>query len=220
MPGRKTDTLWQQRVAGAILPVCDACGFLVTARFQPSLDDEPYEEVFILTAAHCLPQLPDAAVQEEGYVTVGPHRTLAHVVFADPCADVAVLDAPDDQQRPEEAEAFNELVATLPALSLRLDIPPFLHREHAHILTHERTWLTAIAEFVGFYQRSLFLTLEDKNARIPAGTSGSPIFDDHARVIGVVSIASMTDASCHGAFAAHALPTWLVNAIREVAVRQ
>jgi hypothetical protein len=42
----------------------------------------------------------------------------AECLFADPVADIAVIGPPDDQQFPEEADAYDELTDHVPALPI------------------------------------------------------------------------------------------------------
>jgi hypothetical protein len=74
---------------------------------------------FVLTAAHCLPNLPPAHamsyLEDRTYQNLlgplGGEKTVwAECLFADPVADIAVLGAPDNQQLFEEAETFENLV--------------------------------------------------------------------------------------------------------------
>ena len=77
----------------------------------------------IVTAAHCLGDLPPAhswAYQHERYRKLvapidKPPAIIVESLFVDPVADLAVVGPVDGQQWPEEEDAYNELVeAALP----------------------------------------------------------------------------------------------------------
>ena len=92
----------------AVVAVDGRRGFIIEA----TLDH--IQGRLIVTAAHCLPRLPPAlataSAEERTYPKLlGPlgkrrPQVSAECVFADPVADIAVLAAPDDQQRWEEAK--------------------------------------------------------------------------------------------------------------------
>lgn len=73
----------------------------------------------VVTAAHCLPQLPEAmpamANHERTYGQIlaplgDEPRVAVELLFADPVADVAILGPPDDQELVEEFKAFEAIV--------------------------------------------------------------------------------------------------------------
>src|ERR1700758_5675556 len=73
----------------------------------------------IVTAAHCLPNLPPAhagALQEErtykdllGSLDGSKKHIWAECLFVDPVADIAILDSPDEQAFDEQADAYHSL---------------------------------------------------------------------------------------------------------------
>ena len=81
---------------------------------------------FIITAAHCLPELPppgDIFTEERTYWHLlarlnSPPSILAECVFVDPVADLAVLGSPDNQEFFDEADAFDDLVDSVTALNI------------------------------------------------------------------------------------------------------
>jgi hypothetical protein len=83
-------------LTGAVIRVGDGRGFVV----------ERARQRLVLTAAHCLPHLPPANpmshTEERTYEALlgplGAEPTVwAECLFADPVADIAILDGPDNQ---------------------------------------------------------------------------------------------------------------------------
>src|SRR5260370_16087522 len=98
----------------AVLRVGEGRGFLVKRRSR-------YLDCIVITAAHCLPDLPPrhpcAYVEELTYRRLlGPlgrePRVWAHILFVDPVADIAVLGAPDGQVLSEQADTYEALMAS------------------------------------------------------------------------------------------------------------
>jgi hypothetical protein len=90
----------------------------------------------IITAAHCLPNLPPAHpfsyLEERTYqALLGPLGVKPTVwtecLFADPVADIAILDSPDNQALYEQAEAYEALVAAMTPLAIA-DAPKLVSR--------------------------------------------------------------------------------------------
>jgi len=84
----------------------DGCGFLVNTS----------KGRYIVTAAHCLPHIPEPLVDESrihrqfvGPVDEPPAITVK-CVFVDPVSDIAVLTAPDRQALPDDAIAYDAFV--------------------------------------------------------------------------------------------------------------
>jgi hypothetical protein len=99
------------KLARAVIKVGDGRGFVVASEDGDRL---------ILTAAHCLPQLPPAHswshIEERTYQallchTDKPSGVSAECLFADPIADIAVLGSVDEQMWREKAEAYEMLVS-------------------------------------------------------------------------------------------------------------
>src|SRR5580700_3373616 len=86
----------------------------------------PFIQHRIITAAHCLPHFPRPHSWEDhdqvypnllGMLDEKP-SVYAHLLFADPIADIAVLGSPDEQEMPEQAESYEQLVEPLKAIPL------------------------------------------------------------------------------------------------------
>jgi len=121
----------------AIIRVGEGRGFLVKlkATAMPPL---------VLTAAHCLPQLPPAhpgsSGHERTYQLLGPldgtPSVPAECLFVDPIADIAVLAEPDGQALCDEYEAYDRFVDGRPALRVAaLTVP-----SDARLLTLSGEW--------------------------------------------------------------------------------
>jgi hypothetical protein len=91
------------------------------------IEGGPRNERLVVTAAHCLPWLPPCNsgldLEEQTYrallAPLGSQPTVwAACLFADPVADVAVLGSPDDQELPNEAEAYNTLVESVTPIDI------------------------------------------------------------------------------------------------------
>jgi hypothetical protein len=115
----KTDEEVLERVTGltgAVIRVGDGRGFVVERARQR-----------LVTAAHCLPHLPPAHpmshTEERTYEALlgplGAEPTVwAECLFADPVADIAILDGPDNQALFDQAEACEEFLADKVALKI------------------------------------------------------------------------------------------------------
>jgi hypothetical protein len=111
-----------ETMKAAILRVGDGRGFVVKHRNYLGM-----EERAIITAAHCLPDLPRPHparyIHEETYQNLlGPLRGIPTVwtacLFVDPIADVAVLGQPDNQALSDEADAYDQLLEGMETLTI------------------------------------------------------------------------------------------------------
>jgi hypothetical protein len=107
-----------ERATASVLQVGDGRGFLVEVANQYF----DYPEKLIMTAAHCLPEMPPCHtgmyLHEKTYSNlVGPlgekPSLTVECLFADPISDLAVLGGPDDQELYKQCEAYEEFVESL-----------------------------------------------------------------------------------------------------------
>lgn len=172
---------------------------------------------FVITAAHCLPQLPPAcavsSLEERIYPellgrTVERKRTIwAECYFADPVSDIAVLGQPDNQELYNQAEAYDNLVVN--SFALNVGEPP--DQSGAWLLGLDGQWGECIVNHAG----SGRLWLEDVVNGIVGGMSGSPIVNDEGAAIGILGVSSGSADELHAkggpqAGLRHNLPGWLL----------
>src|SRR2546430_297193 len=82
----------------------------------------------VVTAAHCLPNLPPAHAssytEDRTYPKLlssldGAKKDIwAECMFVNPVADIAVLGKPDDQVVPDEADAYDALAENAPVFKI------------------------------------------------------------------------------------------------------
>jgi hypothetical protein len=142
----------------------------------------------VVTAAHCLPNLPPAHAfsytEERTYSNLlgrlhNQPNVWAECLFVDPVADIALLGCPDGQELYEEAEAYEALIADTPALTIaraRSGNGWLLALDGAH-------WVpTKLLRNLGLYGASLL------TGPTESGMSGSPILNNRGHAVGVVVI--------------------------------
>jgi hypothetical protein len=191
----------------AVLRVGEGRGFLVKRRSR-------YHDCIVITAAHCLPDLPPphpcAYLEELTYRRLlgplGMEPTVwAHILFVDPVADIAVLGAPDGQVLSEQADTYEALMASAHPLAVA-EAP--IQRDHkaaegeARVLSLDGHWRDGRVVRRGGW---LAFTPE---AFFEPGMSGSPIINMSGKAIGVASVNFRSPALVHH------LPTGLLRSIR------
>ena len=165
----------------SVITVGSGRGFVVMTRHHRRL---------IVTAAHCLPFLPPCnpayGTEERTYRDlIGPldktPSVSAECLFADPIADVAVLDEPDSQDLPKEHDAYEALIGITHAL--RMSDPK---ENAAWLLSLDHRWLRCNVEY---YHSAVWVIRNAAQPGIQWGMSGSPIFN-YARTaaIGIVCV--------------------------------
>jgi hypothetical protein len=186
----------------SVLRVGGGRGFVVEGR-----------EKYIVTAAHCLPVLPEAmpaaASHERTYAdlvaSLNEEPVLAaECMFVDPVADIAVLGPPDNQELFEEYEQYNTLTGVAPAFR----IAKAGEKSRGWILTLEGSWMSCEVGHCGGP-----LWFKDAARPVAAGMSGSPIIDDAGGVVGIVSMSSgprHVDGGPNPRLESH-LPGWLLK---------
>jgi len=170
----------------------------------------------VITAKHCLPHLPPPHpamhLHEKTFKNLlgpldGECAVSAECLFADPIADIAVLGMPDNQALSKQAEAYERLIGTGPALpiaaasqhkhrvrrprfgkghevqSFRYAVPS---RGRARALALDGHWQEYDVER---WQGWLWLMFEQQ---FEPGMSGSPILNHGNAAIGVVSCDRMS----------------------------
>ena len=181
---------------------------------------------YVITAAHCLPRLPPAhsgayTVERTFRRLLGPlsvrRRTVwAQCVFIDPVADIAVLSEPDGQELFNEHEAYEALTASVEPFPLgpltlvqqerRLPNGDIIAREaeaRGQMLSLDRLWFACTVKSYG----GRAAAVEQLEASIESGMSGSPILGPDGHAIAVVSGGEESNP-----LLADALPGWLLRA--------
>lgn len=180
----------------AVVRVGEGRGFVVDAlsEWEPG---RFARDRFIITAAHCLPNLPPIYPDRADYTykflvgrlsdTEMETRVSAECVFADARSDIAVLCGPDDQAMYSEANRYAEVVEDERILPIVV----------SDALSEGRAWLLSLdgRRFgctVRHQEPSLWLF--DAEEPIEGGMSGSPIFAADGTAIGLISEAFGTDS--------------------------
>ena len=190
------------------------------------MDAGGYTGRVVITAAHCLPDLPPphaaSHTEERTYrhllSPLGDAPSIwAECLFVDPVADLAVLAAPDNQELCEEADAFDRLVDVPDPFSLgRVPLIPPHQQQNDHpplggwVLNLAGVWTPCQVRSMGRFVSVVGVTIQ-------GGMSGSPLLVDDAAV-GVIALgpgvedAPLPLGSPAARLALH-LPVWLVQAL-------
>jgi hypothetical protein len=170
-PTMKTELL------NAVLQVGHGRGFVVHGK----------HDRLVITAAHCLPELPPAHPASYNHertwkllALLGEKpAVLTECLFVDPIVDVAVLGSPDNQQLFDEARAYDELVGSVRPFHIGRARP----RVDVLVLTLDSRWTKLTVERNGHWLWS--------GPGFEPGMSGSPIVSLDGHAIGVVSTGGM-----------------------------
>lgn len=192
--------------SGGILRVGDGRGFVV-----PSRCENFGNACAVITAAHCLKQLPPPHpgryTEEATYARIlGPLNAAkpeiwAECLFVDPINDIAVLGCPDEQEFSEQADAYHELMDDAP--EFMISAPPQEGGEPSfQLLALDGKWVEASMKI---FRCSLSLR---SSSKIKCGMSGSPIIDANGKAIALVSTDNFNP------ILAQCLPVWLWKALR------
>jgi hypothetical protein len=165
------------------------------------------QEHLVITAAHCLPELPPSAsisyTHERTYpkllAAIDKRRSVwAECLFVDPVADIAVLASPDNQEKADKATAYERLTSGVTPLPVsELDGEQAV----ARLLPLQGPSFRCVVRAVG--RGSLWM--EKHTKPVVGGMSGSPILAQDGSAIGVV----VTPNGPNPSLASH-LPGWLL----------
>lgn len=193
-------------LAQGIVRVGDGRGFVVEAKHSR----------LVITAAHCLPRFPPpvsiANWHEHTYwELLGPlgGQTLVscELMFADPIADVAVLDEPESQELADENDAYHTLLDDRPSFQVADPAGEFTD---AWLLSLDGEWQPCTVRHVADdhpFALQTGLWIEEAPGGISGGMSGSPILALSGAAIGVVS----TGTNAPTPRLTHALPGGLLR---------
>jgi hypothetical protein len=163
---------------------------------------------FVITAAHCLPQLPPCNgpfgdINDLTYPKLigrlgGEPLVWAQVAFVDPVSDLAILREPDGSELSDQWMAYHELLDDAHSFSIAdietdegTDTP-------VSVLSLGGKWIPAVARHFGG-------PLALKEPITQGGMSGSPVLDESGNAIGVVCSGAETVGGTTKA------PLWSVN---------
>lgn len=183
---------------GTVLQAGDGRGFVI----------EVERARFVVTAAHCLAELPPplaGAAPHERTIgdflgPLGGKRNVAgECVFVDPIADLAVFGEPDNQELVEEAEAFCDLIDSAKPFVLgklrfrrpRHRFPDGLKFSGPPEATSEAMMLSLEGEWFSCRIGSRAtgpIAIKDAAQPIRPGMSGSPIVLPNGSAVGVVCV--------------------------------
>jgi hypothetical protein len=207
--------------SGAIIRVGDGRGFVLAT------PKAMFDKAVIVTAAHCLPHLPEGFkighAHERIYAgLLGPlgstePTVTAECVFCDPVGDVAVLAGPDNQKLCDEAQAYEELIGR--ASPLRAAAVTHLTSSEAWLFTLGERWASCIV-----ISSQSWLWISKAAEPIEGGMSGSPILDGEGRAIGVLCASEGFGDGQHAGGGPNpnlleSLPGWLLRQLRPAGSR-
>lgn len=195
--------------AASIVEVGKGRGFVVAARDERRL---------VITAAHCLPDVPPAGpwATDHRYRHLlaplgGAPTVWAELLFVDPVADLAVLGEPDGQVLPDECDGYTALVDACSELPIGV----VTSRCAAWLLTLDGQWEPCEVQ-VNAYGAATSLTIVGGTAGNRPGNSGSPIVSEEGRALGVVVLGAEQNGIPH--YEQHGqpllvsrLPVWLLH---------
>lgn len=183
---------------------------------------------YLITNCHCLPSIPDPTSffdndEIETAVTVkslpSEQDGKAAIAYADPCGDIAVLQSLDAYDGPyyEDSQKYEELVDSLSRITINLEplkrkpVPPQqCERVKVFVRTVDGDWVSGEVN-IGMV---LDVDLDDKEFRIPGGTSGSPVVNEDGICVGVLKIGSTSAAEYRALGVPDYLPVWLWHHIK------
>jgi hypothetical protein len=147
---------------------------------------------FVITAAHCIPNLPPrermTCTGKRTYKLLGPlgvkNTIWVELLFADQIGNLAILGQPANQELTKEAESYDRLLEGTPGFAIANVRPN--KQISAKVLSLSGQWISCSINHYGG-------TLQLEGATIEANMSGSPIISRTGKAVGVVCGNSGTD---------------------------
>ena len=178
---------------------------------------------FVITAAHCLPDLPTPhpwASDTRVFRLLAPlgekRKIVTECLFVDPVSDIAVLGSPDNQKLSNEADAYEALIKTTAALPIGCLAPKMFAELAGWILSLDGKWLRCVVS----YHNDSGLWVVDVAQVIVGGMSGSPILAENGSAIGVMSCSNAGGKEGGpNPRLSHHLPGWLLRVVSSRGVR-
>jgi hypothetical protein len=178
---------------------------------------------YILTAAHCIDWSGTGAMTLGDYFlepveTADGREFQARVVAAESVTDIAVLGPVDNQELPDDSQAFEEFAETvegIPLFTRSLEVEESIP---VQVLNHKGEWITgSVIRYEGPRELPVGRLCCRAYVFVEGGSSGGPIIDASGRLVGIVSW-SATDAvldTYDGLIPTPwlALPRWVVDSI-------
>ena len=175
----------------------------------------------ILTAAHCVSMNLDAVNLNDGpiehIITAKGEQLTVEAIAVEPVNDIAVLGSLDEQERSEEAGAFEAFCRSTKAVKICLARFEAFESFPVHILNANGKWIWAKAKKC-HEDAQVFIVEPDEN--IEAGASGGPIVTEDGELVGIVtklshSIVSGVTKSAWGwtPYPPLTLPLWVTKRV-------
>jgi hypothetical protein len=146
----------------------------------------------VVTAAHCLPQLPPAHgcsyLAEKTYPSLlgllsdKENAISAECLFVNPVGDIAVLGCPDDQEFVDEAEKYDAFIQGIQPVGISN-----AHSGPGWVLSLDGQWVRTTLKVIRGLQ-GVGLSIDAAEG----GMSGSPILNNFGRAVGIVVVGSET----------------------------
>ena len=170
----------------------------------------------ILTAAHCIEYSFSGSMVLGGYdfyqeIETRTGKFYVSPIAVEPVNDIALLGAPDNQERYIEYEKFDNFCTNTEPILICKNNLEVGKKFKVFIYTHELKWITGYAK-LGFPDSPMLWV--EANQQVKCGTSGSAIVNEQGEIVGIVSSFSETEKSDGSSpRPLLALPVWICRQI-------
>ena len=180
-------------------------------------------ECGFVSAAHCLPRIPDPNDLSEAVKVkiknLSELESYALVSGVEPCLDLAILSDSSSSGigvdlAPVEMEEYFQLLRNMEEAQIYLEEPELEKEIIVYIYNHKGQWLEGRTVFLNPISLGLVINLSNQNERIERGTSGAPVFNAEGQVLGVVNVAIENSPEGMMAYLANCLPGWALKELK------